>query len=116
MSLFEDSLEDFIFYNRQLIDDGRGGYSEQYTKGPTIIASAVKDDSLQARRADKEGVKNIYTIATKKALTLKKNDVVQRKRDDKIFQITADSTDMNTPASARLDIRVVSAQEWEFPR
>ena len=116
MSLFDDSLEDFIFFIRQPVLDDRGGYEEAFTPGPTITASAVKNDSLQARQAEKDGVKNIYTVATKKDLILKKNDVIQRKRDNKLFLITADATDMNTPPTARLNIRVVSAQEWEFPK
>lgn len=116
MSLFKDSLEDFIFFNRQLVPNDRGGYDDTYVPGATISASAVKNDSIQARQAEKDGVKNIYTVATEKDLILRKNDVIQRKRDNKLFQITADADDMTTPPTARLNIRVVSAQEWEFPR
>lgn len=116
MSLFTDSLEDFIFFEKKLIINDRGGYDETYVPGATIQASAVKNDSLQARVASKDGVKNIYTVNTTKDIRLMKNDVIQRKRDNKIFLITGDSTDNETPKSAALNIRVVSAQEWEFPR
>lgn len=117
MSLFEDSLEDFTFFMRQIVDNDRGGDGTTYIPAPNPIkASAVKNDSIEARKAEKDGVKNIYTIATKKNIVLTKNDVVQRRSDNKLFLITADATDMNTPKSAALNIRVVSAQEWEFPR
>lgn len=116
MSLYTDSLEDFIFFEKKLILNDRGGYSEKYVPGAPIMASAVKNDSLQARIADKDGVKNIYTIGTTKDIKLMKNDVIQRKSDSKIFLITGDSTDMIPPKISTLNIRVVAAQEWELPR
>ena len=38
-------------------------------------------------------------------------DVFVRSADEKIFRVTSDGTDKKTPASAALDLRIVTAEE-----
>ena len=72
----------------------------------------VFDSSLQARTASVQGVKDLYTITTRKNVVLQYHDVIRRERDGKILRITTDGKDKETPKGAGLDMRVVNAEEF----
>ena len=115
-SLLADAMESCTMLNKVTIEDGYGGYIDTYYKGVQFKAAITFDSSIMARRADNEGVKSLYTVTTTKALMLEFNDVFQRDRDGKIFKVTSDGDDKFTPNSTDLDMRQVTAKEWELPR
>ena len=82
--------------------------------GAEFKAAIVFDTSMEARTADKQGVTSLYTVTTSKALTLEYHDVFKRVRDGKIFRVTSDGDDKYTPASATLDMRQVTAEEFSL--
>ena len=59
---------------------------------------------------------SVYTLTTRKSINLQYHDVLRRVRDGKIFRITSDGDDLYTPASASLDMRNVSAEEFVLPQ
>lgn len=115
MSLLSEAMDDCEILNKLKVDDGYGGYRTQWTPGATFKAATVFDTSIEARRAEAEGVSNIYTITTPRSMTLEYHDVLRRKRDGKIFRVTSDGDDKYTPRSAGLDMRQVTAEEWQIP-
>ena len=112
MSLLSDAMEDCILLDKVTSSDGYGGYETTYKDGATFKAAIVLDTSMQARVAEQQGVKALYTITTEKAMNLQYHDVFRRKRDNKIFRVTSDGDDKRTPASATLNMRQVSGEEW----
>lgn len=114
MSLLDEAMEQFVFMNKLKIEDGYGGYINTWQEGITFYAAATFDMSIEARTAQKQGVTSLYTITTEKALTLEYHDVIKRSRDQKIFRITSDGDDKYTPASASLNMRQVTAEEWSL--
>jgi threonine dehydrogenase-like Zn-dependent dehydrogenase len=77
--------------------------------------ATVNFKNFQGAEALAEGVKNVYTVTTKKSAMLDFHDVIMRIADGKIFRITSDGDDNKTPKSATLDMRQVSAEEWSLP-
>lgn len=114
MSLLDEAMESCVFLNKQRVDDGYGGYKTMWTEGAGFKAAIVFDTSIEARVADVQGVSSLYTVTTPRTLTLEYHDVFKRLRDSKIFRVTSDGDDRFTPASAGLDMRQVSAEEWEL--
>lgn len=112
MSLIDDFMDKCIILNKVTTADGYGGYITTWTDGAEFDAAITFDTSMQARTADKAGVTSLYTVTTSKALTLEYHDVFKRKRDNKVFRVTSDGDDKFTPASATLDMRQVTAEEW----
>lgn len=92
--------------------DGRGGFIVTWKDGASIDAAITYDSSIEARTAEAQGVKALYTVTTEKKTTLLFHDVIRRESDKKIFRITSDGNDNKTPASAGLNMRQVSAEEW----
>ena len=116
MSLLTDAMETCTILNRHTEPDGMGGYISTWAEGATFDAAITFDTSIQARVADKQGVTSLYTVTTRKALTLEYHDVFRRESDNKIFRVTSDGDDKYTPASASLNMRQVTAEEWSLPQ
>jgi hypothetical protein len=115
MSLLTDAAEQFAFMDKSHVPDGEGGYTVTWTEGAVFPASIRLDSSIQAKRAQAEGVKDLYTIITTKSITLSSQDVVIRKETGETFRITANGKDNKTPKSAGLNMRAVSAERWDLP-
>lgn len=114
MSLLSEAMENCIILNKQTTADGYGGYITTWVEGAEFTAAITFDTSMEARTADKAGVTSLYTVTTSKALTLQYHDVFRRERDGKIFRVTSDGDDKFTPASATLNMRQVTAEEWSI--
>ena len=114
MSMLTDSFEPFVMIDRTTQPDGYGGFMPAYKEGAAFSAAAAFDTSVEARVAAVQGVTNLYTILTTRAVTLDYHDIIRRESDGKIFRITSDGHDNKTPPGAALDLRQVTAEEWRL--
>lgn len=116
MSLLSDAMEECVLLNKQTVPDGYGGRMETWTESDFHFQAAVVfNTSIEARRAEAEGVTSLYTITTSRGINLEYHEVFKRIRDGKIFRVTSDGDDVYTPKSATLDMRQVTAEEWSIP-
>ena len=115
MSLLEEQMEDCIIIDKTSEPDGYGGRVIKWVEGAEFKAALVLDTSIQAKIAEQEGVTGLYTVTTRKTFNLQYHEVFKRIRDGKIFRVTSDGDDKLTPNSATLNMRQVSAEEWELP-
>lgn len=115
MSLLSEALEECTMLTKSVINDGYGGYTTTWTEGAVFDAAIVFDTSIQARTAEAQGVSSRYTVTTKRIMHLEYHDVFRRNSDGKIFRVTSDGDDKYTPASATLDMRQVTAEEYALP-
>lgn len=114
MSLLSEAMESCVMQDRRTASDGYGSFSTTWTDGATFKAAVVLDSSMQARVAAVQGVKALYTVTTEKNVNLQFHDVFKRASDGKVFRVTSDGDDKKTPASATLNMRQVSAEEWRL--
>ena len=114
MSLLSEAMDECIMLDKITSSDGYGGTKQTYVSGATFYAAVVFDTSIQARVADKQGVTSLYTVTTSKNITLEYHDVFKRVRDNKVFRVTSDGDDKYTPKSATLDMRQVTAEEFQI--
>ena len=115
MSLLTEAMEKCTILDKVKTDDGYGGYKDVYKEGIDFDAAVVVINTIEARVANKQGVKDLYTVTTHKQMNLQYHDVFMRQSDGKIFRVTSDGDDTKTPASASLNMRQVSAEEWTLP-
>lgn len=115
MSLLSEALEECTMLTKSVVNDGYGGYTTTWTEGAVFDAAIVFDTSIQARTAEAQGVSSRYTVTTKRIMHLEYHDVFRRNSDGKIFRVTSDGDDKYTPSSATLDMRQVTAEEWQLP-
>jgi head-tail adaptor len=112
MSLLDEAMENCTMIDKSTSPDGYGGTIVNWVDGAPFRAAIVFSTSIEARRAEAEGVKNLYTVTTNKSVNLQFHDVFRRESDGKIFRVTSDGDDNKTPASAALNMRNVTAEEW----
>jgi len=116
MSLIEESMDSVCIMEKRRVPDGEGGFITDWQEGAEFKASITYDSSMQARIADKQGVTSLYTVTTTKAAKLEYHDVLKRLRDGKIFRVTSDGDDKQTPIRSGFGQYLqVTAEEWVIP-
>lgn len=115
MSLLSDAMETCIMMDKTTESDGYGGFIATWRDGAEFKAAITLDNSTEARIGAVQGVTALYTITTGKEINLQYHDVIKRKRDGKMFRVKSDGDDRMTPASAMLNMRQVSGEEWVLP-
>lgn len=114
MSLLSEAMENCVLLDKTTMPDGYGGFISVFVEGAEFQSAITFDTSIEARRADKEGVTSLYTVTTPKNVVLEYHMVFKRLSDGKIFRVTSDGDDKATPKSASLNMRQVTAEEWSL--
>ena len=116
MSLLEEMMEPCLIMNKAKVPDGQGGFTTEWVEGAEILVAIVNDQSMQARRAEKEGVTSTFTLTTTRANALEFHDVIKRESDGKIFRVTSNTEDKKSPVASMstLDMAQCSAENWEL--
>ena len=113
--LIEGFLQPCVMLEKKRVPDGLGGFEASWADGDEFDAAIVKDKSLQARVAEKQGVSSVYTITTAQGVALEYHEVFRRVSDGAIFRVTSDYTDSRPPDVATFDFEQVTAERWELP-
>lgn len=114
MSLLTEAFTKCVLIDETTVSDGMGGFETNYVEGAEFEAAIRFDNSMQAKRAQQEGVTSLYTIVTTKQITLPFHKIIKRLSDGKILRVTSNGEDNKTPESANLNMREVSAEEWRL--
>ena len=115
MSLLEDAMDVCVMLNKQMVDDGYGGYRITWTEGVQFKAAIDYNTSIEARIGEVQGATSRYTVLFPKILPMEYHDVFRRIRDGKTFRATSDGDDYKAPNSAGPQINglaVITAEEW----
>lgn len=116
MSLLDEHKEKFAFMDKSHTIDSAGDPIVTWTQSEATFDAAIRfDSSVQAKRAQAEGVQDLYTIVTEKDIDLEFNDVIKRIEDGTTYRVTTSGKDNKTPKSASLNMRAVSAKAWVIP-
>ena len=112
MSLIDSMKTPCVFMERTRTPDGEGGYITAWTEGAKLEAAITFNSSIQARVAEKSGVTSLYTVTVDKKVGLEYHDVIKRLSDGKVFRITSDGDDIQTPDRAMFQFSQVTAEEY----
>lgn len=114
MKLYETMYEDCTMLDKQSASDGLGGFTTKWVDGATFKAAIVKNNTLDAVVAEKQGVTEVYTITVPKGTPLAFHDVLRRNSDGATFRVTSNIKDSETPGVATFSFGQVSAERWEL--
>ena len=112
MSLLNQAYEDVVLMDKRREPDGEGGFLTEWVESVVFQAAITFDTSMQSRIAEKQGVSSRYTVTTSKSAKLEYHDVIKRLSDGKVFRITSDGDDKQTPKPASFQFLQVTAEEW----
>lgn len=112
MSLVERMKVPCVLMEKTRVADGEGGWTVAWTEGAGFEAAIVKDTTLAARVAEKDGITNTYTVTTSTNAELDFHDVFKRLSDGQVFRVTSNGDDKRSPEFASFEFEQVSAEEW----
>lgn len=115
MSLIDDWKDPCVRLAVTSEPDGEGGAVTVWAEGEPFAAAITFNGSLEARKAERDGVTSLYTVTVDKGVPLRYHDVFKRLTDNKIFRVTSDGDDVQTPARASFSFAQVTAEEWKLP-
>lgn len=100
---------------KKRIPDGMGGFTAVWADAGPFMAAVVKNNTLAARVAEKQGVTEVYTVTTAEGVGLEFHDVFRRDSDGATFRVTSNANDSRPPAAATFAFEQVTAERWELP-
>lgn len=112
MSLIDEAMTDVVLLDKHRESDGEGGFITNWIESVEFQAAITFDTSMESRIGEKQGVKSRYTITTNKGAKLEYHDVIRRLSDGKVFRVTSDGDDVQTPERASFQVLQVEAEEW----
>ena len=112
MSLIDEAMTTVVLMEKTRQPDGEGGFITSWNDGVSFEAAITFDTSMESRIAERQGVTSRYTITTGKNAKLEYHDVIRRLNDGKVFRITSDGDDVQTPKRASFQFLQVTAEEW----
>ena len=114
MKLYETMMDSCVMLDKHTVPDGLGGFTTEWSEGAGFLAAINKDNTLDARIAEKQGVTEVYTVTVNKGVTLSYHDVFKRLEDNAVFRVTSNTIDSTSPKVASFAIGQVSAERWEL--
>lgn len=93
MSLLDDFAHPCVLMEKKRVPDGAGGYIVEWTEGAEFINYQALDTSMEARRAEKEGVTSLYSALVDKAVPIEYNDVFKDKTTGETYRVTSNPED-----------------------
>ena len=112
--LYEAMMKPCRFLVKTHEPDGLGGFVDTWTPGAAFPAAILKDASMAARIAEKDGLTEVYTITVKRSVPLEFHDVIQRLEDEKIFRVTSEIVDNKSRAFSGIDFGQVTAEAFKL--
>lgn len=113
--LIKSAMVSCIMIEKHRVPDGQGGTTSKYTEGAKFEAAITKNKTLDAVRAEKEGVTELYLVTTAKGVGLDYGETFKRMSDGAKFRVTSNAKDSETPKAASFAFERVRAERWEYP-
>lgn len=113
--LIEHFMQDCVMVEKRRVPDGQGGFVTRWEDGAPFRAAIVKDNTLAARVAEKQGVTEVYTVTTDAGVGLDYHEVFKRASDGAIFRVTSNAADSRPPDAATFTFEQVTAERWVLP-
>lgn len=110
--LIDAFMTDCVMLDKASVPDGIGGFVHEWRDGAAFQAAIVKDNTMEAKIAEKDGLTELYTVTFDKALPLEYHDAFKRVEDGAVFRVTSNVTDSKTPKVASFQFGQVSAERW----
>lgn len=115
MSLLDAYSTECVLLAKSRAPDRLGGYKTAWVEDIHFIAAWEYMSAAEVVLAEQQGTSRVYRIYIDKKLDLDYHEVFKRVTDGQLFRVTNSGEDRQTPASSRLNRRLVEVEKWELP-
>ena len=119
MSLLDDFARPCALLEKTRKPDGEGGYTVEWTDGAEFMNYQAMDTSMEARRAEKEGVTSLYSALVAKNVPIEYNDYFRDTTTGETYRVTSNPEEREAPKSAGPVIgalKYFTAERKELPQ
>ena len=97
----EDYFEPFIRMDLRGTPDGMGGFDWQWLEGAAFEAGVSRVNFGKEKIAGQDGTNTVFTIVAEKSVPLEQEGRAKRVKDGRLYRITSNAKDMETPDIAQ---------------
>lgn len=115
MALYEQYAHSCVRLVAAAERDREGGQNVTWQDGAAFTAYIALDTSMEARRAEKEGAKSLYTVLVDKAEPLAYGDYF-RAGDGAVYRVTSRPDDKKAPPTASFRLKAFTAERTVLPQ
>lgn len=119
MSLLDDFGRSCVLLEKTREPDGEGGYTVEWADGAEFQNYQTLDTSMEARRAEKEGVTSVYSALVDKAVPIEYGDYFRDTATGQTYRVTSDPSEKQAPRSAGpviSSLKYFTAEKRELPQ
>lgn len=115
MSLLDDFARPCVLLDKSRVPDGAGGFETTWVDGVEFSNYQALDTSMEARRAEKEGVTSVYSVLVQQSVPIEYNDFFRDKTTGETYRVTSEPVAKKTPRSASFDLKYFTAEKKALP-
>ena len=115
MSLLDDFARPCVLLDKSRVPDGESGYITTWTEGAEFYNYQALDTSMEARRAEKEGVTSVYSVLVQQSVPIEYNDFFRDKTTGETYRVTSEPMAKKTPRSASFNLKYFTAEKKALP-
>lgn len=115
MSLLNDFARTCVLMEKTRVPDGEGGYTLDWKEGVEFQNYQALDTSMEARRAEKEGVTSVYSALVDKALPIEYGDYFKDVETGVTYRVTSNPSEKEAPKSATFALKFFTAERKALP-
>lgn len=116
MSLLNDFARTCVLMEKTRSPDGEGGYITAWTEGVSFQNFQALDTSMEARRAEKEGVTSLYSALVDRNLPISYNDYFKDTETGLTYRVTSEPSEKEAPKSATFALKFFTAERSVLPK
>lgn len=119
MSLLDDFGAKCVLLDKKRTPDGEGGYTTVWSDGIEFLNYSALDNSMQARVAEAQGVKSVYTVLVKKDIPLEFGDFYRDTKTGATYCVTSHPDEKQAPKSASpmlRELKSFTAERKDLPK
>ena len=116
MSLLSYFARSCVLMEKTRVEDGEGGYTLDWTDGATFQNYQALDTSMEARRAEKDGVTSVYSALVDKDVPIEYGDYFKEKESGTVYRVTSHPDEKQAPKSATFALKYFTAERKELPK
>lgn len=113
--LIDQYTVDCVMLTKVRQDDPFGGYTVVWAEGVRFPAAWEYQSAPEITVAEQQGVSRTYRIYVPKALEMDYHEVFRRVDNGQTYRVTNPGTDRHTPATSRLNKRLIEVEQWDLP-
>ena len=115
MNLVERRKTRCVLMEEARTADGRGGEEVTWSDGETFEAAITHKSSRQEEPAEAADAREKVRVTTGRDVSLPYHAVFRRVTDGRVYRVTSNEPERETPAGAGLDMRRYDAEAYELP-